>query len=151
MARALRALDIRFRRYPAALRGRPDFVLPERRVVLFVHGCFWHRHRGCPKAATPSTRSAFWQKKFAENVARDRRVVAWLRRHGWSVRTLWECQLARRSEAGLLALVRAKVRGRPDAARAKARHRATHSGQNTRPAGRKRPILKLPARASHHR
>ncbi len=110
--RALKMLEISFRKQVNGLRGRPDFVLPPRKLVLFVHGCFWHRHKGCPQAATPATRPAFWRGKFAANIARDRRTAAWLRTRGWSVRTLWECQLAGIMEQALQALVCSKVRVR---------------------------------------
>lgn len=64
------------------------------KVVIFVHGCFWHRHPRCRFAYTPKTRNAFWQHKFDMNVARDRRVRRQLRRLGWRVLVVWECQTA---------------------------------------------------------
>ena len=73
--------------------GSPDIVLPRYDVAIFVHGCFWHRHAGCRYAATPKTRRSFWNAKFEANTARDRRVTAALRRDGWRVWTVWECQL----------------------------------------------------------
>ena len=88
-------LGYRFRLHAKDLPGSPDLVLPRLGTVILVHGCFWHRHRGCRYATTPSTRRAFWQAKFDANVARDRRVSASLRRLGWSVITVWECQLRR--------------------------------------------------------
>ncbi len=78
---------------------RPDFVFPQRRLVVFVDGCFWH---GCPEHGTkPQGNAAFWRKKFAANVARDRLVTRTLRRAGWKVLRLWEHELARRREARL--------------------------------------------------
>jgi DNA mismatch endonuclease (patch repair protein) len=86
-------LGYRFRLQRRDLPGRPDLVLPRLRVAIFVHGCFWHRHPRCRLATTPTTRRGFWQAKFDRNVERDRRVAAALRRRGWSVITVWECQL----------------------------------------------------------
>ena len=86
-------LGYRFRLHVRDLPGSPDLVLPRLGTVIFVHGCFWHRHRGCRYATTPSTRRAFWQAKFDANVARDKRTAASLRHLGWSVITVWECQL----------------------------------------------------------
>lgn len=84
---------LRFRLHKVGLPGRPDVVLPRYRTVVFVHGCFWHRHPGCSYAATPSSNRSFWQKKFRENVERDRRTASQLRRLGWRVLTIWGCQL----------------------------------------------------------
>jgi DNA mismatch endonuclease (patch repair protein) len=86
-------LGYRFRLHARDLPGSPDLVLPRLKTVIFVHGCFWHRHRGCRFTTTPKSRRAFWQAKFDANVARDRRVSASLRHLGWSVITVWECQL----------------------------------------------------------
>ena len=86
-------LGYRFRLHGKDLPGSPDLVLPRLKTVIFVHGCFWHRHRGCRYATTPSTRRAFWQAKFDANVDRDKRTSASLRHLGWSVITVWECQL----------------------------------------------------------
>ena len=86
-------LGYRFRLHARDLPGSPGLVLPRLETVIFVHGCFWHRHRGCRYATTPKSRRAFWQAKFDANVARDRRCSARLRHAGWSVITVWECQL----------------------------------------------------------
>ena len=91
--KAAHALGLRFRIQRRDLPGRPDVVFPKHRLVLFVHGCFWHRHEGCKKATTPSTRTAFWQEKFDANVARDKRAVGELENLGWSVAVAWECQI----------------------------------------------------------
>jgi DNA mismatch endonuclease (patch repair protein) len=98
---ALHRAGLRFRIHNRSLPGSPDIVLAKHRTVVFVHGCFWHRH-GCTLSSEPSTRRAFWREKFARNVARDRRTAAALRRAGWRVLTVWECSLrtaARRDEA----------------------------------------------------
>ena len=86
-------MGYRFRLHDKRLPGRPDLVLPRLQTVIFVHGCFWHRHSGCRYTTTPATRRDFWQAKFDANVARDKRTTAALRRLGWSVLTVWECQL----------------------------------------------------------
>ncbi|MCA1469632.1 DNA mismatch endonuclease Vsr [Bradyrhizobium sp. IC3195] len=88
----LHRLGFRFRLHRSDLPGTPDIVLPKHSAVLFVHGCFWHRHLGCKKSTMPSTRRSFWISKFEANVARDRRVKRKLRSKGWSVLTVWECQ-----------------------------------------------------------
>jgi DNA mismatch endonuclease (patch repair protein) len=84
------ALGLRFRIHRNDLPGKPDIVFPRRKIALFVHGCFWHRHPGCRKATAPSSR--FWAKKFAYNVKRDVRAKAALRKLGWKVAVIWECE-----------------------------------------------------------
>ncbi|TIN68698.1 MAG: very short patch repair endonuclease, partial [Mesorhizobium sp.] len=74
------------------LPGSPDLVFPGRRRVLFVHGCFWHRHPGCVRTTTPKTRAQFWEAKFRENVARDSRNETALQEAGWEVLVVWECE-----------------------------------------------------------
>lgn len=86
-------LGYRYRLHVRTLPGRPDLVFPARRKLVFVHGCFWHRHRNCRYASSPKTRRKFWGAKFAANVARDRRIVLELKRMGWAVFTVWQCQL----------------------------------------------------------
>ena len=71
----------------------PDVVLPKYKTVIEVRGCYWHRHQGCKYAYTPKTRIEFWQKKFAENIARDQRTEAELRKLGWNVIVIWECEV----------------------------------------------------------
>lgn len=90
--RSLHAAGLRFRLHVKGLPGRPDIVLPGRRLVVFVHGCFWHRHPGCRFATTPATRQDFWASKFAANVARDHMNAKECQDAGWSVRTVWECE-----------------------------------------------------------
>ena len=96
----LHRMGDRFRLHAKDLPGRTDIVLPRFRTVIQVHGCFWHRHRGCKIATTPKSNTAFWQAKFDANVARDRRNAAHLRRLGWSVITVWECQLRDQERVG---------------------------------------------------
>lgn len=75
------------------LPGSPDIVLPKYRTVIFVHGCFWHRHKGCRNASAPGTRPAFWQKKFTDNISRDEKNCAELKKLGWKVIVIWECEV----------------------------------------------------------
>lgn len=89
----LHRAGLRFRLHVNDLPGRPDLVFPQFRVALFVHGCFWHRHKACRFTTTPGTRPEFWQEKFRKNVARDRRAAALLRSGGWRVFTIWECEV----------------------------------------------------------
>jgi len=75
------------------LPGKPDIVLPKYRTVVFVHGCFWHRHKGCKGTTTPKTRTEWWEAKFAGNVERDRRNQRLLRKSGWRVVVIWGCEI----------------------------------------------------------
>jgi DNA mismatch endonuclease (patch repair protein) len=90
--RLIHALGYRFRLHRRDLPGTPDLTLPRLHKVIFVHGCFWHRHTGCKMASTPKTRIEFWQDKFRRNVERDARKEAELRALGWDVLTVWECE-----------------------------------------------------------
>src|SRR5262249_55708526 len=92
LRQVIHAMGYRFRLHRRDLPGSPDIVLPRLRKVVFVHGCFWHRH-GCRKTTTPTTNPAFWAQKFESNRARDRRVVRELKRLGWESLVVWECQL----------------------------------------------------------
>ena len=90
--RVAHALGLRYRLHRSDLPGTPDLVFPKWHVAMFVNGCFWHRHEGCPKAYSPKSRVDFWQRKFAGNVERDRRVAEELRRTGWRPVVIWECE-----------------------------------------------------------
>lgn len=89
---ALHALGLRFRLHRRDLPGSPDIVLPKFRTVVFVHGCFWHRHPDCRYATTPKSRQEYWLPKFEANVERDARKEAQLRELGWRVLVMWECE-----------------------------------------------------------
>jgi DNA mismatch endonuclease (patch repair protein) len=91
----LSEMGYRYRLHARNLPGKPDIVFRSRRKIIFVHGCFWHRHADCPLARVPKTRKRFWLDKLEGNRLRDGRVRAALRREGWSVATVWECQLSR--------------------------------------------------------
>ena len=90
--RALHGMGYRFRLHGRKLPGRPDIVLPKHRTVVFVHGCFWHRHRKCKNCTTPTTRRAWWLEKLEGNAARDRLHKQALRKLGWKVVVVWECE-----------------------------------------------------------
>lgn len=96
------------------LPGRPDIVLPKQRLVIFVHGCFWHRHgaRRCPLTRMPKSRVEFWRRKFESNVRRDAAQRRKLRRAGWSVLTVWECELRGAGKFRYDPVKAAKLRGR---------------------------------------
>lgn len=93
LRKALHALGLRFRLHDKRLPGRPDIVMPRWNTVIFIHGCFWHRHQGCRYATFPATRPEFWRQKFAENVARDQRNLEDLGAAGWRTYIVWECEL----------------------------------------------------------
>lgn len=83
----------RYRKNVTSLPGKPDIVLPKYKTVVFVHGCFWHRHEGCKYATTPSSNSEYWQNKFSRNIENDKMHVQELNSLGWKVITVWECEI----------------------------------------------------------
>ena len=89
----LHRMGYRFRLHKADLPGKPDIVLSRFKTVIFVHGCFWHRHKDCRFAYTPKSRTDFWLKKLESNVTRDIQVKTDLELLGWRVITVWECEL----------------------------------------------------------
>jgi len=91
----LHRCGVRFSLRRRDLPGKPDIVLPRYQTVVFVHGCFWHRHAHCRMASNPKSHQAFWQAKFEANVARDRRNRRALTKAGWRVVVLWECEVLR--------------------------------------------------------
>jgi len=98
--RAVHALGYRFRLHRSDLPGSPDLVFPRLRKVIFVHGCFWHRHAGCRYAYVPKSNTDFWMTKFASNVERDSLVLHRLDELRWKTLVVWECEL---SDASVLA------------------------------------------------
>jgi len=90
--RLLHSFGLRFRLHCKKMPGSPDILLPKYRTVIFVHGCFWHRHSGCRYATTPKTRPEFWLQKFEANVQRDSKKEAQLQELGWRVLVVWECE-----------------------------------------------------------
>lgn len=83
---------LRYRLHSRLLPGRPDIVFPRYRKVVFVHGCFWHRHTCSRGRSMPSTNSGFWIEKFRSNIVRDRSVRLALRKLGWNSILIWECE-----------------------------------------------------------
>jgi DNA mismatch endonuclease, patch repair protein len=94
----------RYRLHGKGLPGRPDLVFSKRRKVIFVHGCFWHRHDGCRLARLPKSRLDFWQSKLDANAERDKEVERQLSALGWKVLTIWECEV--KDEVALTVRVR---------------------------------------------
>jgi DNA mismatch endonuclease, patch repair protein len=90
--RSLRKAGIKFRAHDRALPGNPDFVLYDNNAVIFIHGCFWHHHNRCSRASWPKSNREYWIPKIKRNVLRDKSVVRLLKKIGWRVIILWECQ-----------------------------------------------------------
>lgn len=88
----LHRMGYRFRLHRKDLPGKPDIVLPKYNTVIFVHGCFWHRHKNCHFAYTPKSNITFWTEKFEKNIRRDAKNKAELENLGWNVRIIWECE-----------------------------------------------------------
>ncbi len=86
-------LGFRYRKNAKDLPGKPDIVLPKYKTVIFINGCFWHRHVGCKNTTTPKTNIEFWESKFRKNVENDQKSYAALRESGWNVIVLWECDI----------------------------------------------------------
>jgi len=94
MRSLLHRLGYRFRLHRKDLPGQPDIVLPRFQTVIFVHGCYWHRHKSCKYAYTPKTHIEFWQRKFDENVERDKRILTSISKRGWRILIVWECEIS---------------------------------------------------------
>jgi DNA mismatch endonuclease (patch repair protein) len=104
---ALHRAGLRFRLASGrSVFGKPDIVLPAHSTVVFVHGCFWHRHHGCRFAYAPKSNVAFWRHKFRANVARDAVVARELRRAGWKRVVLWACELSERRLSAVAGRIR---------------------------------------------
>ena len=88
----LHAMGYRFRLHRKDLPGSPDIVLPKYKTVIFVHGCFWHRHENCKYASTPKTRKEFWESKFKANVKRDKEIQDKIKNLDWRSVVIWECE-----------------------------------------------------------
>lgn len=86
-------LGYRFRKNITKLTGKPDIVLKSHRKIIFVHGCFWHGHKNCKRSSRPSTNKEFWNKKLDANIVRDKNSLQILQTQGWSVLTVWQCEL----------------------------------------------------------
>src|SRR5271157_5540149 len=102
------ALGYRFRLHFRKLPGTPDLAFPGRRKAVFVHGCFWHRHKGCRRASIPKSNRAFWRAKLARNASRDAEELAAIRKQGWRALVVWECEV--KNEPRLAARLRRFLR-----------------------------------------
>ena len=97
--RLVHSIGYRYRLHVKTLPGKPDMVLPRHNAIILVHGCFWHLHSSCPDGRLPATNQDYWTPKLQRNVQRDRSNIRKLRRLGWRVLVIWECQLG--NAAGL--------------------------------------------------
>ncbi len=95
----LHRMGYRFRLHRADLPGRPDIVMPKYKTVIFVHGCFWHQHKGCREGIIPKTKRRYWGSKLRRNVLRDKEHVLALRKMGWRVVVVWECEAEKKPGA----------------------------------------------------
>ncbi len=93
LRRLIHGMGFRYRLHVMNLPGKPDLVFPRRRTVIFMHGCFWHRHDGCKLARLPKSKISFWEEKLETNRQRDLLNQELLREQGWHVLVVWECQL----------------------------------------------------------
>ena len=90
--KSLHSLGHRFRLHKKDLPGKPDIILPKYKVAIFVHGCFWHQHKGCKSATIPTSNVEYWSEKLKKNVERDRKNISSLRRQGYKIKVIWECE-----------------------------------------------------------
>ena len=109
----LHARGLRYRLHDKTLPGKPDIVLPKYKTVVFVHGCFWHKHEGCRYFVVPKTRTEFWLNKIGKNVINDERQQAELTAAGWKVLTVWECELKPALRETTLEALKATIVGSP--------------------------------------
>ena len=89
----LHRLGFRFRKNVSSIIGKPDIVLPKYKTIIFVHGCFWHQHQGCKKSRRPTTNVDFWNTKLNKNMERDVQTETELKKQGWNVVTVWDCEI----------------------------------------------------------
>lgn len=89
----IHGMGFRYRLHVKELPGKPDMVFPRHRKVIFINGCFWHQHEGCPAAARPASNTDYWNKKLEKNLARDKSNIQKLEEAGWKVLTVWECEI----------------------------------------------------------
>jgi len=94
VCRIIRAMDFRFRRHSSGLPGKPDIVFPRAKKIIDVRGCFWHQHKGCIDSHIPKSKVGYWRAKLRRNVRRDARNLRELKKLGWRVLVVWECQVS---------------------------------------------------------
>ena len=100
------AQGFRYRKNVANLPGKPDIVLPKYQTVVFIHGCFWHRHNGCKGATIPKTRQNYWMSKFEQNVENDKKHYDDLQKMGWRSIVIWECEINKHFEEKMEKLIK---------------------------------------------
>ena len=88
----LHRLGYRFRLHRKNLPGKPDIVFPKHKLIIFVHGCFWHQHKNCKKAKRPKSRTDYWDNKLQKNITRDKSNQKKLQKLGWRCEIIWECE-----------------------------------------------------------
>jgi len=89
----LHRMGYRFRLYRNDLPGKPDIILRKYKTVIFVHGCFWHRHKGCKRCTTPGSNQDYWLPKFEKNIIKDKKNQKLLKKQGWNYIIVWECKI----------------------------------------------------------
>ena len=99
LRKALFAKRLRYRKNVTGMIGKPDIVLPKYKTVIFINGCFWHRHKNCKYASMPKTRTVYWKEKFKRNIQRDKSQTEELIKAGWNVLIVWECELKHNLDA----------------------------------------------------
>jgi len=109
----LHQAGFRFRIHAGNLPGKPDIILPRYNTVIFVNGCFWHRHKNCKYAYSPKSRQDFWQEKFSRTVQRDQEKTEKLIKDGWQVHTVWECELKNDPDSIVVEIIQS-LKGRKD-------------------------------------
>jgi len=98
----IHSMGYRFRLHRKDLSGKPDLVFPKYNKVIFVHGCFWHGHKGCKRASLPETNRKFWENKIAGNMLRDKINYARLRKKGWKHLVIWQCEIGKEKKEALI-------------------------------------------------
>jgi len=99
--KALWRMGYRFRLHYKKLPGKPDIVIVKDKIAIFVHGCFWHRHRNCIEASRPKTNSDYWEVKIAKNVKRDKKHKMEITKLGWKIIVIWECMIKKEVEENI--------------------------------------------------
>lgn len=102
--KALWKMGHRYRLHSKHLPGKPDIVIAKYGIVIFVHGCFWHRHKNCIEASQPKTNSEYWETKISRNVERDKRNKKEIKKLGWKVIVIWECSIRNDVEKNIIML-----------------------------------------------
>ena len=132
LRKALWRKGFRYRTNDKRLPGTPDIVLPKYRTVVYVHGCFWHGHPGCPKYVIPQTNTEFWVNKITRNQKRDEDVWRQLEAKGWSVVIVWECELVKKSLEATVDRVEREILANGETYRQREEERAKNRQQYAR-------------------